>query len=634
MDSKNLITNALLATNWEYSKKDYLDLISPFVLYSVYHETTNKMQYIDIPNVKRYIFKEFGLDLVDSIILCILKRNSNFFKREKLNGKECFYTVTDAYDCKNFETQRLESKKNYDYFISKMQEFLKNKFNKDFQVQKLENKLTNFVSFNFFDLLHSIDKEVSHKDNELASFLNYILNNDRDLTCILQDIVKGQMIFESIYSQNIAQAQIKQKFRNLDVYFDTTFIFYMLGYAGKSYKEYVLQIIDLLKGLGAELKCFQHNYDEVYGILHTCGMAISHGKQAELTNLDWFIENKMNSSEILVLCSNLEDNISRYLTIVDTPDFSQPLKNIDWKNFTEYLNKNIKYRNEKTLNNDVESIAAIFRLRKTDRAQTLESCNAIFVTTNKKLVRTVRDYRKNSNDMQGYCPCITEYEISNIAWLKTPSKQNEVLNKSIRFAVSVLQEHSPAFWKRFVETVDRFQKNGSITLENATELKYELYSKRNTNELIEDDDCEITLDNIRDILKRNAETQYKNLTEEVKRKEEKIEQLRQADQANADRKVARYEKIWTYLFIMFYVITFLGALGLAGCSIADLFIGMIGSPFKFVFIVEIVGVAISFFVPKVKELWNIKKTIITVVSKKVARKKKRLDEEIEKKYAE
>lgn len=632
MSSVNLITNALLAVTWEHSKKDYLDIIAPFVIYSAYHEVKDETGYIDVPELTTYVNKEFKLHLVDTVTICILNRNKNFF--EKKGKPVSYFIIAGKYNIQEFEDKRINSRRNYEYFINQMQKFLLEKTGRKFEDKKLEEKLTKFISTNYFDLLNFNNKIISYRDNELALFISYILDNDEILKNILIDIVKGQMIYEALYAQQIDKADIKQKFNNLYVYLDTTFIFYMLGYGGKRYKEYILQIIDLLTGLGANLRCFKHTVDEVRGILEKCESAMRHGNEKSLVNLDWFLENGMQASDVMILISSLDVNISKYLKIVDTPDYSEPMKNIDWVQFSQYLEEKINYRREKALQNDVESIAAIFRLRTNKHARTLENCNAIFVTTNQKLVRAVKYYQKIHDDMKGFYPCISEYEISNIAWLKTPSKQDKFVNNSLKFSASILKEPSPAFWKRFAETVDKFQSEGAITLENATELKYELYSKRNTAEILQEDDCEITLESLQQILDRNQRTQHNKLVNELEKKNEKISQLKNEDITNADIEIKNYGKLWKGVYIFAYIFSLLAALTLACCSILDLAIDLTNSPFKFVFIIEILGVAVTFFIPKVKDLWHIKAAISASVDKKVEKKKSELYDAIEKKYAE
>lgn len=630
MNSTNLITNALLAVSWEQSKKDYLDIISPFVIYSAFHEIKDENGYIDVPELTKYVNKEFKLNLVDSVTICILNRNKQYIEKK---GKPIgYYIIPDKYDIQDFEEKRITSKRNYEYFIEQMQKYLLENTGKNFEIKKLEEKLTKFISTNFFDLLNFDNKVINYRDNELAAFLSYILEKDSILKNILIDIVKGQMIYEALYAQQVDKADIKQKFNSLYIYLDTTFVFYMLGYGGTRYRDYILQIMELLTGLGANLRCFKHTVQEVRGILQNCEDSMRRGNQKSLVNLDWFLENDMKASDVTILLANLDVNISKYLTIVDTPDYSVPFRNIDWEQFTNYLDEKIGYRKEKALQNDVESIAAIFRLRTNKNARTLEDCNAIFVTTNQKLVRVVKEYQKSHDDMSGYYPCISEYEISNIAWLKTPSKQDKFINDSLRFSAAILKEPSPAFWRRFAETVDKFQSEGAITLENAAELKYELYSKKNTAEVLKEDDSEITLESLQEILERNQKTQHGKLVEELSENKAKLLELKKQDLKVADKKITKCKRVTFMQYVAYYTFGFLGALILAGFSVADLVLDMTNSPFKFVFIVEIIGVVLTFILPKAKNIWNIKQNIYDKVEKKANELKEILYGNIDKKY--
>lgn len=284
MNSTNLITNALLAVSWEQSKKDYLDIISPFVIYSAFHEIKDENGYIDVPELTKYVNKEFKLNLVDSVTICILNRNKQYIEKK---GKPIgYYIIPDKYDIQDFEEKRITSKRNYEYFIEQMQKYLLENTGKNFEIKKLEEKLTKFISTNFFDLLNFDNKVINYRDNELAAFLSYILEKDSILKNILIDIVKGQMIYEALYAQQVDKADIKQKFNSLYIYLDTTFVFYMLGYGGTRYRDYILQIMELLTGLGANLRCFKHTVQEVRGILQNCEDSMRRGNQKSLVNLD------------------------------------------------------------------------------------------------------------------------------------------------------------------------------------------------------------------------------------------------------------------------------------------------------------------------------------------------------------
>lgn len=633
MNSNNLITNALLATTWECSRKDYIDLISPFIVYASYHESDINSRYIDINKVKTFIKAEFSMTIVESVIICVFNRNKNLFFSKKIDGSKRYYTNSaSTYDFTEFERKRLENSRNYDYFIEKMAVYFKNEMSKDWDKKRLEDKLFKFINHNFSRILTFDNQTSNYRDLELANFLNYISENDRSLLLILQNIVKGQMIYTAIYAQNIADADCKQKMRNLNVYFDTTFIFNLLGYGGKYNEEYTNQIVSLLKGLGAKLFCFNHNYLEVKSILEVCESKICHGEENQLYNLDFFLDNNYTSADMLAIISGLKERISRYMNIVETPDFSMPTTNIDWGSFSKYLQEKIGYRKDSSLEHDVQSIAAIFRLREGKLSNTIEGCGAIFITTNLTLVKAVKEYHKSYDDMKGFWACISDYEISNIAWLKSPDRQNEIVNKNIQYATALLQEPSQDFWRKFVAVVDKFKNDGKISDTDALELKYEAYSRRNAGDFFDDDEKKINLVSLQELLLKIRAQHQQETLDKLEKSTSKIEHLKTQDMDNADKKAKKKGKFALIWRLAIYLASSAFALSIAGASIYHLVAERNEILPIIVLVLEILGVVASVIVPALRKIWNIKAVLLNSYQMAYERENKRLHDEIEQKY--
>lgn len=633
MNSNNLITNALLATTWECSRKDYIDIISPFIIYATYHECDASNDYIDLNKVKWFVKNEFSISLIDSVIICAINRNTNYFLSKRISGSKHYYiNRASNYDVKEFESRRSKNAQDYDFFIKKMGEFFSKKYSTAWSNKKLEDKLTKFITQNFSGILVSENKDSNYRDLELAEFLSYIKENDRCLVSILQNIVKGQMIYTALYTQNIAEADCKQKMRNLNVYFDTTFIFNLLGYGGKYNEEYAHQLADLLKGLGAKLFCFEHNYAEVRGILNACEQKLHHGQEDQLYNLDFFLDNNYSSSDMLIIISGLRDKISKYMVIVETPDYSMPTTCIDWKKFSSYLQEKINYQKNNSLNNDVESIAAMFRLREGKISQTLEGCGAIFVTTNLRLVKTVREYHKQFDDMSGYWSCLSDYEISNIAWLKSPDKQNEIVDRNIQYATALLQEPSQDFWRRFVEVVDKYKKDGQLSDSDAVELKYETYSRKNAGDFFNDDAEKIDIISLKELLSKIRRDYQEETLEKLEKSTSKITELKKNELEEAERKARKKGYVAIAFHAGGYLISSVFLLAIAGASVFHLIADWNRLWSWIVLSLEILGVIVSVIVPAIRKIWKIKPIIRNAYNSAYEKEKKKLFDEIEQKY--
>lgn len=634
MTSKTIITNALLATNWDHSKKDYLDIISPFVLFAAFHENDNEYGFIDVPKIRQKLNVEFRLNIIDSIIFCILNRYPQYISVKKEKGTKNYFIRKGKYNYEAFLEKRSRNEQEFDYFISKMGEYIKDNCGKEFTKVKLEEKLIKFIEGNYIGLLSIDNDSFSYRDNELASFLEYILEQDRSLLNILQKIVKGHMIYVAIYSQDIKEADISQKFNNLYIYFDTIFIFYLLGYGGEYYKEFANQTYELLKGLGANLRCFTHNYDEVHGILVNCERQLKLGDKGNFDKLEWFIDNGCTPTDVALMISSLENNISKLMDIVATPDYNNPITNIDWVTFTDYLDNRISYRKEKALTNDVESIAAIFRLRKGLNATTIENCNAVFVTTNTRLIKTVHNYKKEHvDDMRGLMPCISDYEIANIAWLKSPAQQGKIVDKSIRFAASILQEPSPEFWNKFIKEIDKYRDSGELKDADVIELKYQLYSRKNAGSYFEEDEERINLTSIQEWLRIIHEEQHKEILKELHEKTTRLEKLKKDEMAIAEQKAKKKGKRAGRCACVAYLLSLAIVLAVAIASIIHLCLDWSSAIWAMVCVpIEIIGIMITLF-PTVRQIWHIKQNLKKIGNNVENKERNKLYEQIEKKYA-
>jgi hypothetical protein len=60
---------------------------------------------------------------------------------------------------------------------------------------------------------------------------------------------------------------VNQRFQQVTVYFDTPFLLDALGYAGKEIAQPALELLGLIRDLGARLACFGHTVTELQGVL-------------------------------------------------------------------------------------------------------------------------------------------------------------------------------------------------------------------------------------------------------------------------------------------------------------------------------------------------------------------------------
>ena len=253
----------------------------------------------------------------------------------------------------------------------------------------------------------------------------------------------------------------------LNCYFDTPFLLRILGFKEKEDNESAVELIDLLKKQGATIKCFTHSFNEVQSILRNYIDNREIGIINPTKTLESLDIEEYNITELNELYMNLEDIFKeKGILIEDKPKYEKIKYNkskyedqIDEKKLKEiiidrYNNKDIK---DIIVDNDIDSISAIMRLREGKKIQKFEDCNAIFVTSNHDL-RTATKQLLKINERIEISPVISDVDLTAIMWLRS-LKDNPTLpkDKLIENARALLKP-TPNIIEEFNKCLDKIKK--------------------------------------------------------------------------------------------------------------------------------------------------------------------------------
>jgi hypothetical protein len=79
------------------------------------------------------------------------------------------------------------------------------------------------------------------------------------------------------------------------------------------------------------------------------------------------------------------------------------------------------------IENDVETISYIYRIRKNEAISNLKGCKAILLTTNEAIAFASKHNEISTNRVKPTIPpCLTDIFLSTILWANYPSKNNEL----------------------------------------------------------------------------------------------------------------------------------------------------------------------------------------------------------------
>lgn len=515
-NDKSLISFSLISSMWGKYKKDSIDMLIPFVLYS-FSELDDNNSIVSVIDTKEFVEKEFGLKILSNIIEIIFKRLSKEEYRILIRDKKRYLLADRKPDVSEFKLQRDNNKKSNYIVQQEFYKFLDLK-NITYDQNVANNALISYLCNYGRNIIADNIAILENGDiwnHRVGEFIQSISKDNELIFDYVKNIAKGGMIASIIFNNSTKNYRSNKKFKNTTIYYDTSLLMHLLGYSGRALYESISELTDLLQKQNAKICYFRHNLKELEGILNAYIRVYNLGKLNESYNFDYFIENEITPETISEYIVLLEKNLeSKGLSVEDTPSYQNIAGNIDWEKFDKYLEKNIKYLNPNRRKNDVESLAAIYRLRTYSKYTNYESCHALFVTTNPSLVYHAKKYFRLDEERTGIPAIVDDTFLTGFIWLKNENIYEQLPTLKIIADALSSQTLSAEFWNLFLDKVDTYEKQNIITFEEAARLKVDIFTKKNIYDLTDGDIDKLDHGTMKELLKRNDMERHQALLEE------------------------------------------------------------------------------------------------------------------------
>ncbi|MCJ8013378.1 hypothetical protein MUG84_16740 [Paenibacillus sp. KQZ6P-2] len=529
MNISAAINYAILMVN-DQENKDYYDNFVPMIAECIRRSTS---PYISANEVQYDLSKQFGIKIPINVIDTILRRRLTSKKYIQYKDKK-FIPNREMLESLNFVSKQESILEQHEKLINQLISFSKKYPTINWTKEDAENAFDHYLKRNNLLLLNIEKSSVTNTEeyNGSPAFIigQYIKSLDIDSIeyRYFESIVKGDMLANAIYFTDPAHTGMKFQ-NNTQIYFDTTFLIYALGYAGEARQAPCLELISLLKDSNAVLRCFKHTINEIIGILEGCQYRLRTGNLVDNHGtMEYFLANKYTATDIDRLIYSVENEIEQRLKIrvFEKPSYIEEF-NIDERGLTETLRGSIRYTKEQALERDVTSIAAIMRLRKLQSSIYIENCKALFITTNHSLAEiTKRYFFKESDNNRIIPPVLPAYILTNLLWLKNPTASPTLTRKRI-IADCVASTATPEYiWKRYFEKIEEIKNNGTITSDDYYILRYSQEARSLMMEITSGDENAITIGTIEEILaasKAELIKDQQSITEETQRKKDEVQ---------------------------------------------------------------------------------------------------------------
>ncbi|WP_157264595.1 hypothetical protein [Paenibacillus oryzisoli] len=549
-DISVLVSLAVLKVNWDNNKKDYIENFIPFIVDCL---KDSHSEIVSVPDLKKQVEERFGLRFPHNVITKLIGRaNKGKYLRKENNA---YYINRDIVNNSNLGAVQQRVLTAHESVIKSFQQYCKDEHKAQWSFEEAENALIKYFDEEILQMLHVTHNRALIKVTGtsptnfkfvVASFIRRLQEENDPRMDYLEEVFKGNMLANALFVKD--QGKVTQKFKKTTVYFDTAFLLFALGYTGDSRREPSEELLNLLYETGADLKCFRHTVSEVRAIIEGCASDLGGSGRSQndlsgfsLESFEHFILRGKSESDVRLLAAKIETNLEHLrIKVVDTPNYDDHLSVNDEKGLEEAIQTKITYRIKSSLTRDVKSISSIYRLRGNKPFYSLEDCRALFVTTNHRLVRAANEHFYKENREEATPPLITDTDLTNLLWLKKPTKAPNLARKMIIANCYAALQPAENLWKKYLQEIEKLKSDKTITNDDYFLLRYTLDAKQALVQVTEGDNdafAQGTVSEILEIVKENAQKKLKEKIFELEvKRTESFQQIAAAEETELTRK--------------------------------------------------------------------------------------------------
>jgi hypothetical protein len=460
MSEQALTSLAILTVNWDRGH-DTIDSFVPLIAECLRQDGDKPVSAVEL---QRVVKSEFGLTIPLGALQVIVARcqKRGLVRREN----NVYVPVRKKLDKVEFAPNRADALRKHRALLQKLCEFANERYDLDWSEEDADAALLAYLQESSLPVLAAATdgdplprpaKPSRRTRHVMSAFAGHLYDADPEGFTCLETVVKGHLLSAVLFYPDLGQVQ--SRFEDLDVYCDTPFLLPAIGYSEEGLTLQCVELIELLRDLGANLKCFHHTEEEVAGVLEA-EAAKMRGSIVEPTT-DYYTSRAFPLNEIEELLIKLPDAIRNLgLETVDTPTWTEQPDEIA---LDEAIEKQIHYTREKAREKDVKSLAAVFRLRSGRRMGRFESAKAIFLTTNTTLARASSSFFRDVEGPGGIPICLPVALMTRLAWVKKPMAAPDLPRHMVIASSYAALNPSDKLWRGYLDEISRRREKGDIT---------------------------------------------------------------------------------------------------------------------------------------------------------------------------
>lgn len=492
---KSTLAYAYLTTSFNEGAKSPLDVLDKVLIRTLLHRSPI---ILDHAETQKLVEADWGLSIPINVIRYSLGRlrasGQIEYRTEAESTADTFVFMPRPTALADSKARELQAREKYDRTIKKIRTWLMrddnpHNLNADEVVEKWldESALSFLGGKSDAQTAGTLDRAVNQAivgagrlletkpDDEFLSDLGELALGDV-LYRSIRDVTENDLNGQSAHDQGTTAAM-----SGVDVYLDTGVLLRACGYHGKRHTPAALELLQMAKDTGAKLRAFRHTADELSeGIAAVADMLRRRPGDAHGPIAAYAFENHLTPAQLLEKSLASDSKLEELgIEIVEKLPHDIPLT-IDELALDRAIKDGVRQENPLARKRDVDSLAAIFRLRQGLGCEKLERCVAILVTNNKSLADTGHKFFRKHFDEEGVKNivqlCMTDVVMATRLWTKLPTGFKWVpRNQIISYAIANLVPNE-SIRRQFLDSLQRMLEDEKISEGEALRVRHSRFT--------------------------------------------------------------------------------------------------------------------------------------------------------------
>jgi hypothetical protein len=475
-----LTSLAILKVNHDQNR-DYISNFVPFVAQVIRDARQDE---ISLPEVQKGVREEFALKMPQGALNTILHRTCKLGYVEK--GRGIYRRNATKLAGLDLGSVRSRVKRQQLALLKDLTEFAIEDYGVDWGVGEAERALLGYLSTRGTAILtaavdgSAIDAPVPVDNSGLIvnAFVAEAAESKPNAFEFLLTLVKGSMLADVLYLPGTFEGA-NRKFGETEFFLDTGFVLRAIGYSSPEASEPARELLALLEKQSVRLRMFEHSRDEALAVMDYGARALTPGSQLSLSRPSEFLRSEgWTASDVEEFIAKVPLKLSALgIEVVAKPRYQRCL-GIDEAGLEQKLKEELPEQRSEARRRDVDSLAAISRVRRGEASHDLENCGAVLVTTNGALVSVGVEFFRGQGSHKAVSPVIHAHDLTWIAWLKLPTAAPDLPRLQV-IADSFAALNPPEeLWRKYTTQIARLREHGEVSDEDFHILRYSIEARR------------------------------------------------------------------------------------------------------------------------------------------------------------